>query len=181
MPDLASNLGRARRLLTGVALLAAMLSGCDDAASIPDVPPEVVFEGWCTAGARTYIALRLVDAEGADFDLQLRLEGDLTGTIAPGPTGSGLQGLGADRSEMGIRHLIEWGAACSDGATCADPCAALARLDLPGPDVACVVLPGSIPEPLLVRAYLRDSQDYAAPIPSETPATLAALGDCSSL
>lgn len=166
------------RAWVGLSLLLAA-AGCDDAATIPDVAPEVVFEGWCRGGERTYLSLRLLHTERADFDLQIRLEGNLEGTVAPGVTGSGIQGLGSDVAPVGQRHLIEWGAACGDPETCVDPCAALARLDLPGPAVQCTTLPAAIIEPLSVRVYLRHGdEDYAAPVLAEAPVPLPALGQC---
>lgn len=181
MPESASPRSRARRLWAGAALMLAVLPGCDDAASIPATAPEVVFEGWCVADGRTYLSLSLVDTERADFDLQIRLEGELSGTVAPGATGSGIQGLGSDRGPDGQRHLIEWGAPCTGGPACVDPCPALLALDLPGPAIECTTLPAAMPDPLLVRVYLRDTDDYVAPVATEAAATLPALGACPRL
>lgn len=173
--------GRLRGL--GLALAGALaLAGCDDTAEVANVGPEVGLVGWCVAANRTYVVVTVSDPERDDVDLQLRFEGGATGTLAPGPTGSGLVGLSSARSPESQVHRIEWGAACAEGdPSCADPCLALeVSPALPGPTPTCTPRPASVPADLTARVWARNrgEAELAFPTEGEAPAPLPELGPC---
>lgn len=100
LPECAAALCAAALLLTS--------AGCDEIVEVENLAPEVEPIGWCTAEARTFLVLRLVDREQDSVDLSLRAASCGGCEVETGGAGSGLQGLQSASGAPGALHRIEW-------------------------------------------------------------------------
>lgn len=95
------------RILYAVAAFAA-LAGCDEIVDVENLAPQIEAVGWCTADARTFLVLRLIDREQDSIDLTLRAASCGGCAIETGGAGDGLRGLQSASGEPGALHRIEW-------------------------------------------------------------------------
>ena len=139
-----------RSLITVAALTTC--AACSEVITIDNSPPVVEALGLCQPADsdRWYLKIALADAERAPLDL--RLVDDAGQTLAPGPTGSGFEGLPTVAPPDRQVVLIEW-AQAGDPATCAR-----ATADLPGAAGACRFLAGAPPLPLSLTGIVDDGE-----------------------
>lgn len=139
------------RALTLLASLAGPLA-CSEVVTIDNSPPVLEALGLCQApdSGRWYLKIAVADAEREPVDLRLVDEGGQT--LAPGPTGSGFEGLPTvappDRQVL----LIEW-AQDGDADTGAQVTA-----DLPGSASACRFLTAAPTFPLNLNGFVDDGE-----------------------
>ncbi|MCB9522720.1 MAG: hypothetical protein H6702_04985 [Myxococcales bacterium] len=136
---------------TALALLLAT-SACSEVVTVENSPPVVEALGVCQpeGSDRWYLKLALADQEEQNLDLRLTDPSGLT--LAPGPTGSGTQGLPTVAPPGRRQVLVEWGQT-GDAAACAAQTA-----DLPGVPSDCRFLDGQPTIPLNLTAVVDDQE-----------------------